>query len=486
VRGPQLSYQNGVLGGQHSMARVVGIGVILFVVAVGFIVVTQAQDIAALFEAFRSEPLSQKLAWFLAVLIPLALIPSALWLCDALARQRKANAALELRLGGVRDGVKDLARTQVDADAAVHHLARTDPEEAIGAVAQRLTEAERVAQIQQNRSEIGDLQTRVEELRAQQQGLRERLAPVLEKRRSIEQIFAELDSRENDIDQALGEIASGDDATAIQARLAGLMDFVRRSHERCDEIEHASKTVAGLKQDFIDLRGRLDPYAAASDGVARRLKDVTEAHDQLAADLDALQQTPQGGLAARVQAFADGKKKLDDGVANLDLQFSKLATLGKDIDSLYVNLDHALDVLAMSDKAAADGADARVAEVSEFIKGTQARFDGIERNMVTFGQLKTKLDDLQTRLMPLESKNGGIADLLSQVQDIRDRLMARIEHLETDGDGDLATRVNTLIEAKQELEKRVATVTEHFSQLATIRNDIAGLFDKLSSAADTH
>ena len=78
------------------MAKFVGSCVVLFVLAVGFIVVTQAQDFAALFEAFRSEPLTQKLAWFLVVLIPHALIPSALWLCDAVIRQRKTAAALEI------------------------------------------------------------------------------------------------------------------------------------------------------------------------------------------------------------------------------------------------------------------------------------------------------------------------------------------------------------------------------------------------------
>ena len=46
---------------------------------------------AALFGAFRSEPLTQKLAWFVVVLIPLLLFPSALWLCDALLRQRNAQ-----------------------------------------------------------------------------------------------------------------------------------------------------------------------------------------------------------------------------------------------------------------------------------------------------------------------------------------------------------------------------------------------------------
>ena len=128
-------------------------------------------------------------------------------------------------------------------------------------------------------------------------------------------------------------------------------------------------------------------------------------------------------------------------------------------------------MLAISDEDAGD-ADARVEEVSQFIKATQAQLDEIERKMATFGQLKTKLGDLQSRLVPLESKDGGVADLIAQVQDIRDRLIAKIKHIEDDEDGDLAERVKTFTEAKQELEKRVATVTEQFSKLATIRNEL--------------
>jgi len=486
VRGALLSYQNGrVFPGwvKHFMGKFVVGCVVLFVLALGYIVVTQAQDITALFEAFRAEPLAHKLAWFLIVLIPLALIPAALWLCDSLIRQRRAANALELRLGGVRQNVRELARSQVDAEASVHHLARTDPEDALGALQRRLTEAERVAQVQHGRNEIGDLQARVDDVRAQQQALRERLVPVLEKRRSIEQFLADLDSRRNDLDRALAEIASGDDALALDVRLKDLMEFVRRGQERCDDIERASKTVAGLKDDYIELRTRLAPYAAVEDGVTRRIKELSEARDLLAADIESLQQTPQGSLAACVQGFTDDKRRLDDGVANLDVQFSRLATLREGIDGLFENFDRALDMLAISDEVAGDG-DARVEEVSEFIKTTQAQLDDIENKMLVFGQLRTRLGDLQSRLVPLESKDGGVADLIVQVGDIRDRLVARIKHLEQDEDGALAERVKTLAEAKQDLEKRVANVNEHFSKLATIRNDIAGLFNKLSSAAD--
>jgi chromosome segregation ATPase len=457
--------------------------VVLFVLALGYIVLTQAQDISALFEAFRAESLGHKLAWLLIVLIALALIPTVLWLCDSLIRQRQAAAALELRLGGVRQSVRELARSQVDAESGVHHLSRTDPEEAIGAMQQRLAEAERVAQVQHGRNETGDLQTRVEDVRAQQQALRERLSPLLEKRRSIEQLFADLDGRQSDMDHALAEIAGGDDALALDLRLKELVEFVRRGHERCDEIDRASKTVAGLKDDFVALRGRLAPLAAVEDGVLRRVKELSEARDQLAADIESLQQTPQGSLVARVQSFIEDKRRLDDGVTNLDVQFSRLAGLRESVDDLFGNFERALTTLSISDEVAGDG-DARVEEVGEFIKATQAQVDEIERKVLVFGQLRSKLGDLQSRLVPLESKDGGVADLIGQVGGIRDRLTARVKHLEKDESGELAERVKTLAEAKEELEERVATVNEHFSKLATIRSDIAGLFNKLSSAAD--
>lgn len=465
------------------MSKFVGGCVVVFMLALGFVVITQAQDIAALLQAFRAEPLGQKLAWLLLVLIPLALIPSALWLSDSLIRQRKSASALELRLGGVRDSVKNLAKSQVDAEAAAHQLARTDPEDAVGTMQQRLGEAERILQVQSGRNEIGDLQTRVEQLQAQQQAFRERLMPVLEKRRAIEQLFTDLDSRQSDIQNTLAEIASGDDALALEVRISNLMDFVRKSHDRCDEIERAAKTLASLKDDYTALRARLGPLAAVEDGIPRRVKELSEARDRLSAEIEALHLTPQGNLAARVQGFVDDKRKLDDSVTNLDAQFSKLATLRKDVERLFENFDSALDMLSISDKGASDP-DARVEEVTDFIKATQAHVDEIERKVVDFSQLRTKLGDLQSRLGPLEAREGGVADLVAQVAEIRDRLNAKVKHLEEDKDGDLAQRVKIFTEAKQDLEQRVATVNEHFARLASIRNDIAGLFSKLSSAAN--
>ena len=465
------------------MGKFVGVSVVLFVLAVGFVVLTQGPEMAALIDAFRSEPLLHQIAWAVIVLVPLVMLPFAVWLCDTLVRQRKAAKALELRLDGVRQGVKELTKSQVDVEGSVHHLARTDPEDAIDALQRRLTEAERFTQVQQSRHETGDLKSRVDAIRAQQQALQERLAPVLDTRRSIEQLFAELDSRQHDIERALAEIASGDDAVALDIRLKNLMEFVRQSHVRCDQIEQASKTIASLKEGFAELRVRLAPFAAAEDGVTSRVRELSEARDRLAADIDSLQLTPEGALTDRVHRLANDKKKLDDDMSQLKVQFYKLATLRKDVAGLFAEFDRALNMLsiAKSEDGAAD-IDARVDELSQFIEQTQAQFDDIERRVVVFGQLRTRLGELESRLVPLESDEIGVVKLIEQLQDIRERLVMKIRRIEGGQEGDLAARVKLFAEAKRELEERVSSLSDQFTKLATIRKDIAGLFDKLSNA----
>jgi chromosome segregation ATPase len=457
----------------------------LFVLALAFLVLAEGREAGEMLNAFRSQSLVSKLAWAVIVLVPLILVPAAVWLGETLVRQRQAAHALELRLDGVRQGVKTLVKSQVEAEAAVHHLARTDPEDAMSAMKQRLTEAERFTQIQTGRNEIGDLSSRVEEIRAQQQALQARLAPVLEKRRSIDQLFTELDSRQNDIEHTLAEISGGNDAVALDISLKKMMEFVRQSHERCDDIERASKVIAGLHEDFAELQTRLAPFAAPDDGIVKRVKELSATRDRLAQDVGSLEQTPQGTLAARVQKFAEDRNLLDDRLSQLDAQFSKLATLRGDIASLSTHFDHALDALAdpKVEVGAAD-IDARIEELATFIEATQAHLDEIERRAGAFGQLKTKLGELQSRLLPLEADQGGVVTLIEELRQIRDRLFAKIRQIDEDEDGGLAERVKKFSETKRELEERVSSLTEQFSKLATIRRDIAGLFDKLSGAVN--
>ena len=73
--------------------------------------------------------------------------------------------------------------------------------------------------------------------------------------------------------------------------------------------------------------------------------------------------------------------------------------------------------------------------------------------MVVFEQLKTRLGELQSRLVPLESKESGVVKLIAELQDIRDKLVVKIRRIEGGEEGDLAARVKAFAEAKRELRR---------------------------------
>jgi predicted nucleic acid-binding Zn-ribbon protein len=546
------------------MGRVVGVSAVLFVVAVGFIVLTQGPEMAALIGAFRSQSPLHKIAWAVIVLVPLLMLPVAAWLWDRLLRQRRAGGALELRLDGMRARVKDMGKAQADLDADAQQLTRSDPEDAIAALQRRVTEAERFTEIQQSRNQMINLEARVDAIRTQQQVLKDRIAPTLDTRHSIEQMFAELDSRQADLERALAEVASGDDGTALEIRLKNLTEFARQSIARCDQIEHASKTVASLKEAGVELIGRLAPFAAAEDGITSRVRELSQQRDEIAAAIDlasgdngtaldvrlkeltefarqgvtrcdqighasktmaalkeactdlvgrlapflaaeggipsrlrelnaqrdeiataigSLERTPDGALADRLQNLTDDKRKLEGSVGQLHEQFFNLANLRKDVSGLFAAIDRALNtVTAGKNGGGAADIDGRIDELSRFIEQTQNQFDSIEGRVLVLGQLKGRLGELQSRLVPLESSDTGVAKLVEELETIREKLVVKVRNIEGGEEGELAARVKTFAEAKRELEERVAALADQFTKLSSLRKDIAGLFDKLSSA----
>jgi chromosome segregation ATPase len=467
------------------MGKFVGVSVVLFVLAVAFVVIAQGPEMAALIGAFRSEPLLHKIAWAVVVLVPLLMLPFAVWLWDRLVRQAQAASALELRLDGVRQGVKELSKKQGETDSGVQQLTRSDPEDAIAALKRRVSEAERFAEVQRQRNENKELNSQVNEIRIQQEGLKARLAPALDARRAIEQMFVDLDTRQRDIERTLAEIASGDDTVALDVRVKNLTDFIRHSNGRCDHIEQASKTIATLNEACGELGTRLGPFVAADDGIVARLRQLKERCDQLTANIGALERLPEGALADRIQQLTDDRNRLDGGIADLGAHFVRLSGLRKDVMALFSGLDRALNVLSVAKNGhGALDADGRIEELTRFIEETQAQFDGIEARVAAFTQLRARLGELQMRLVPLDSQESGVLRLIAELQEIRDSLVAKIRRIEGGEQGDLAARVKSFADTKRELEERVSGLTDQFTRLSTIRKDIAGLFDKLASAVN--
>src|SRR5712691_8431846 len=132
----------------------------LLVLAAGYALLSSGYQPATFVERMLAPPLPQKFAWFVILVAPAMLIASALWQTEKLVRERKVSGSLETRLRGVHEGISGLERSQKDADSAATYLARTDPEDAIKSLQQRLAKTEETAQLQQSRNEAFDLLSR--------------------------------------------------------------------------------------------------------------------------------------------------------------------------------------------------------------------------------------------------------------------------------------------------------------------------------------
>src|SRR5271154_4248588 len=86
---PLLSYQTRGATGHPDMGKVVGIGVALLALAVGFLLLTEGREMAPLFDAFRSLPLLSQGAWVVIAIVVIALLFCVVWLFIVLLRQRQ-------------------------------------------------------------------------------------------------------------------------------------------------------------------------------------------------------------------------------------------------------------------------------------------------------------------------------------------------------------------------------------------------------------
>jgi chromosome segregation ATPase len=309
------------------------------VLAVGFEVYSSEYPPAALIDLVQSKPLLQKLAWAVIVVSPFGLLAAALWESARLDQQRKANEVWETRFRGVRKTVDELDDAQKDADRATNYLERTDPEEAMSALQRRLLEAERTTHLQQSRNEKEGLLVRIDMARRQQQAVREKLGETIEKRRLIEPLFVELQSSQDVLEKGIAGLKADD----LNDRLQALMQATEGMKTRCDEIERMMATFVRLKGELEALKTRLAPLEDRHSGVASIVNALHDIREQLTSTIERLDHDGDGTLAERAAKFSASKQALDERVAGLVEQFSKLEGLNKDIRGLFAKLRAEVD-----------------------------------------------------------------------------------------------------------------------------------------------
>jgi uncharacterized coiled-coil DUF342 family protein len=284
-------------------------------------------------------PVLQQISWSIICLVPLSLIAVALLQHCKVIEQRNTADVLKTRLRSVRHEVFGMEQAQNDSDQAAQYLVRSDPEEAISALQARVAHTEQVVQIHQHCNQNGDLMGRVEEIRQQQQRIRDKLGEVIGKRRSIETLFTQLQSSQDDMERAISVIEEEQNGDTLDHRLQKLSEFNRTTSSRCEEIERSLGGLGELEQKFEALQNRVAPLDEEETGVIGVLRALSHVRNRLAATIARLEQDEGVALGERIRQLIETRRELEERVSSVVAQFSTIDTIHKDMTALFAKLN---------------------------------------------------------------------------------------------------------------------------------------------------
>jgi hypothetical protein len=437
--------------------------------------------------ALSALPLERQAAIAIAALGGLWLAGSVFWQAEQIARQGKAIKLLQERVDGVRQSLSHAVTEQHDADTALKVLADSDPDAAVALLSQRLKDAEQRTAGQDNRNNAVDMLDRVEDVRNRQKALRQQLGEVIEKRRNIEPVFAEITVRQEQLERSLVEIETDDTGGSVAERLDESGDRVMKTLARLKAAQERLATLARLKDEMITGQENVAPLQHAQAGIAATLGEVDALDRQLVANLEKLEGDGSQSLAARVEALLAGKGESDRRIADLNDQLATIQTLRDDV--LALDRIQAQIARALAEAETDDGGRSlvdRLNEFNAFAAQARLRFEDLEASLAILNDVRGELTARHAALAPLQDSETGVRSMLGEVRFLHDRLTRILNDLELDGEKTLGGRVDELISSKREAHLRIAALTEAFTKLDTTRQEIGALFASLAATLNTY
>jgi chromosome segregation ATPase len=312
----------------------------LLVLAILFILLSSGPYPDAFLEFVRSQPRPLEIAWIFIVAIAVIVLAAAIWSNEQLRRQRNVAEMLESRLR--------LEEAQKDVELASNQLSRTLPDSAMRDLQDRLSRAEQELSAQQHRSEVSAFQASVEEIRARQQALKDKLGEAVTKRKSVEQLFVEYEATQQDIDRTLSGIEIDPQGDRVDARIGSLSQFTRLTESRFQELEQSRQVLLDLRNEFDALQARLLPLKDDRGGIKALVHQLNDMEAQLGGNIDALERDGDIRLAERIKRITETRHELSQRIANLAEELSKLDSSHKDINSLFARLSNELNARCAS------------------------------------------------------------------------------------------------------------------------------------------
>ena len=451
--------------------------IVLFSACAFFAGATLGLDPAQISVQLSALPAPQRFALGAIMLTTLSLIGSSVWQAYSLARQ---NKLLRDRLRGLRQGVVAAHDAQVEFDSSVQHLAKSDPEEAIGLLQATLADTEKRIALQKSRYDSIDLQERLDEIRRRQQSVREMVGAVSERRRVVEPVFGELKDRLRQLERWLTELETDDNKKNLGDRVNELTESVSSIQSRHGALQQSVATLDRFKEELAKTHAELAPVRSPETGINALISELRLSGDQLTRMLDELESSGGEKLSLRVESLSKNKVEIEQRVAHIDDCFHILDAIRLDFAELGERRAHLERSLAAieTDSSGASLLDRQNA-LNEFIVDCRLRLRNLQDVSATLSQFKEELARSQTGLEPLQGPVYGIEALIGEVNVGHAMLSKTLGEIEQKGDEGLAARVEAIATNKVELDARISRVFEDFQRLDSMRKNIGEMFTSI-------
>jgi hypothetical protein len=327
----------------HMRPLVFGCGAVL-ALALAVILLTSGPYPDTLFAIGRP----QHIAWIFVVAVSVIGLMAAVRGDQRLVQQRRATELLESRLR--------LEEAQRDIDRATQQLGRTVSDKAMRELNERLSRAEKELAAQQQRGDAAAFQAGVEEIRGRQQTLKEKLAEAITPRKSVERLFTEYESTQQDIERTLTGIEVDQKGDNLDGRIGNLAQFTKITGSRLQELEHARQMLLNMEKEFAALEDRLAPLKDERGGIKGMIQQLHNINAQLLAGIEGMEREGGVSLAERVQRITDNRRELSQRIANLAEELGKLDDSHRDMSSLFARLSHELNARSPSGIEVGSGA----------------------------------------------------------------------------------------------------------------------------------
>ena len=440
-------------------------------------------DLTHIPATFQALPPPQQVAALLIGLMVLALMAATLLQSYRIARQERYVRSLHGGIAGAKGAMALVAASQKDFDAAIQHLGTSDPEDALSVIQKQLSESEARVALQRGRNDAVDMQERLDNVRRRQQTLREQIGEVAEKRRAIEPVFEELKDRQRQLARSLDKVEADDNNNNIVDVLKEFDQKTTPIQARHQALQESFALLERLKEAIAKSQGDLVALQTPASGVKALLGEVQTARDVLVKAIEALETTGAGEtLAAHVAALDSGKKDAELRIARLEGSFAVLDTIRRDLAE-FKKRQEGLASAFTEVETDADGKtlNERLGELDQFSEKTRGRLRALQEILTTLTRYRKDLIHSQNELSPLRAPGEGVHALIEVLNARHVELTSALEEVESSGHQTLGSRVAGLADSKRAAEQRIAQVSQYFSQLEAIREQIAGAFADLNS-----